>query len=246
MNKKILITGGSSGIGKGIAKYFHAQGWEVLITGRDSAKLEAVTQELKGIQTLIYESGNEQQILDLVAFIQDHWNGELHALVNNGGNVEIGALEELTPETMRNMFQAHMLGPSLITSKCLDFLKRTKGQILNITSSHGIKAYAQTTAYGAAKAGLNMLTKIWALELAPFGIRVNAIAPGPTNTDILKSAGYDEELILEIHESERSGIPLKRRGEVSDIVANATLLLNSESTWTTGVVLATDGGISIS
>lgn len=246
MKNKILITGGSSGIGKGIAKYFHSQGWEVIITGRDSTKLDTVAQELKGIQTFRYESGNEQQIMELVVFIRDQWNGKLHALVNNGGNVEIGALEELAPESMSKMFQAHMLGPSLLTSKCLEFLKRTKGQILNITSSHGIKAYAQTTAYGSAKAGLNMLTRIWALELAPFGIRVNAIAPGPTNTDILKSAGYDEELILEIHESERSGIPLKRRGEVSDIVANATLLLNSESTWTTGVVLATDGGISIS
>jgi NAD(P)-dependent dehydrogenase (short-subunit alcohol dehydrogenase family) len=91
-----------------------------------------------------------------------------------------------------------------------------------------------------------MLTKIWALELAPRGIRVNAIAPGPTDTGILKSSGFDDATIKEIHKQEQTSIPLKRRGHINDVVANAVLLLDSGSSWTTGVILATDGGISIS
>ena len=74
-------------------------------------------------------------------------------------------------------------------------MSESKGHILNISRSHGIKVYPDISAYGSAKTGLNMLTKIWALELAPLNIKVNAIASGPTNTDILKLAGYDEDTI---------------------------------------------------
>ncbi|RPG37985.1 MAG: SDR family oxidoreductase, partial [Muricauda sp. TMED12] len=94
--------------------------------------------------------------------------------------------------------------------------------------------------------GLNMLTRVWALELAPMGIRVNAIAPGPTNTGILKAAGFDDRTVKEIHAYEKGEIPLNRRGEVADVVENAIALIGGKTTWTTGVVLPTDGGISIS
>lgn len=142
------------------------------------------------------------------------------------------------------MYQAHLIGPTLLASKCLKFLAATKGHILNIISSHGIKGYTDLSAYGSAKAGLNMLTKIWALELAPIGIKVNAITPGPTNTDIVKSAGYDEETILAIQDSEKKQIPLQRRGNVEDIVSIVVTILDSK--WATGTILPVDGGISIS
>lgn len=144
------------------------------------------------------------------------------------------------------MYKVHLISPSLLASGCLPFLAQTRGQILNISSTLSIKAYAQSTAYGSAKAALNMLTKIWALELAPSGIRVNAIAAGPTETPILQKAGFDQVNIKAIHESETASIPLKRRGTVADIVAKAALLLNSGSDWTTGVILPADGGLSIS
>jgi len=115
-----------------------------------------------------------------------------------------------------------------------------KGQILNVSSSHGIKAYSETSAYGSAKAALNFMTRIWALELAPLNIRVNAIAPGPTETDILSSAGFSQEIISVIHEAERTSIPLQRRGSVADIVTSAAALLDSN--WLTGVILPVDGG----
>ncbi|MGS2738928.1 SDR family NAD(P)-dependent oxidoreductase [Sinomicrobium sp. M5D2P17] len=246
MKNKILITGGSSGIGKGIASYFYKKGWDVLITGRNKDKLKAAKQEMPGISTLEYNSLNDGDTDKVIYFINRHWDGKLHILVHCAGHVELGGIKDISRDSMVNMYQAHLIGPSLLTSKCLDFLTATQGQILNITSSHGIKAYAQTSAYGSAKAGLNMLTRIWALELAPLGIRVNALAPGPTNTDILKSAGFDEETVAAIHNSEKAEIPMQRRGEVRDIVSNAILLLDSGSNWTTGVILPADGGISIS
>ncbi|WP_159728044.1 SDR family NAD(P)-dependent oxidoreductase [Sphingobacterium sp. 18053] len=244
MNNKILIAGGSSGIGYGIAKHFYEKGWDVLITGRNKDKLNSAKDVMPGIQTIVYDSTDDNHLAHLVEFIEDHWNGRLDILVNSAGHVELGSLKDISKSSLEAMYLAHLIGPSLLTSKCLKFLTATKGHILNITSSHGIKIYADLSAYGSAKAGLNMLTKIWALELAPLGVKVNAIAPGPTNTDILKSAGYDDETILSIQESEKRQIPLQRRGNVEDIVSVAVSILASR--WTTGVILPVDGGISIS
>lgn len=246
MTQNILITGGSSGIDKGIAFYFYNKGWQVLITGRDQKKLDEVKIEMPGINTVIYDNLKDDGQSDIIQFIEDKWAGKLNILVNNAGHVELGALVDISRKSLENMYKSHLISPSLLASACIPFLAKTKGQILNISSSVGIKAYAETTAYGSAKAALNMITKIWALELAPKGIRVNAIAPGPTDTGILKSAGFDEENIRAIHESEKAAIPLKRRGLVADIVAKAALLLNSGSDWTTGVILPADGGVSIS
>ncbi|RPG32268.1 MAG: SDR family oxidoreductase, partial [Muricauda sp. TMED12] len=149
MNNKILITGGSSGIGKGIAEHFYERGWDVLITGRNLSKLEAAAAEMPGIQTMEYHSSDEGQLADIVDFIQDYWEARLDILVNNGGHVTIGGLEGLEAEPLMDMYRAHLIGPSLLTSKCLEFLKNTRGQVLNVTSSHGIKAYPQTTAYAS-------------------------------------------------------------------------------------------------
>ncbi|MFC5871648.1 NAD(P)-dependent dehydrogenase, short-chain alcohol dehydrogenase family [Chryseobacterium arachidis] len=246
MTKNIVITGGSSGIGKGIAFYFYNKGWNVLTTGRDVQKLEEIKNEMPQMNTIVYDSMQDGSETAIVDFIKINWNGRLDVLVNNAGHVELGELHGITQKSMENMYKAHLISPSVLSSACLPFLSETQGQILNISSSHGIKPYAQTTAYGSAKAALNMITKIWALELAPQGIRVNAIAPGPTETPILKKAGFDEKNIQAIHENESSSIPLKRRGQVDDIVAKAVLLLNSGSEWTTGVILPVDGGLSIS
>ncbi|MDM1293930.1 SDR family oxidoreductase [Sphingobacterium sp. N143] len=244
MNNKILIAGGSSGIGYGIAKHFYEKGWDVLITGRSKDKLNSAKAAMPGIRTIVYDSANENHLADLVNFIENDWNGLLDILVNSAGHVELTSLKDISKSSLEAMYQAHLIGPTLLASKCLKFLAATNGHILNITSSHGIKVYADLSAYGSAKAGLNMLTKIWSLELAPLGIKVNAIAPGPTNTGILKAAGYDDETVLTIQESEKKQIPLQRRGNVDDIVSVAVAIL--ESKWTTGIILPVDGGISIS
>ena len=243
-NHTILITGGSSGIGYGIAEYFYKKGWQVLITGRNKEKLNAAKKAMEKIHVFEYHSSEKRQIDQICTFIKEHCGARLDILVNSAGHVQLGGLRDIRGEDLEAMYGAHLIGPTLLSSACLDFLIPTKGHILNITSSHGIKAYADLSAYGSAKAGLNMLTKIWALELAPLGIKVNAVAPGPTNTEILKSAGYDQETVLAIKESEKRQIPLQRRGNVEDIVTVAVAILLSD--WTTGVIIPVDGGVSIS
>ena len=243
-NHTILITGGSSGIGLGIAGYYYKKGWQVIITGRNKEKLHAVKKSMPKIHVFEYHSSEKKHIEAITQFIKEHCGGRLDILVNSAGGVLLGALKDIKEQGLEAMYTAHVKGPALVTAACLDFLITTRGHILNITSSHGIKAYAELSAYGAAKAALNMLTKIWALELAPYGIKVNAIAPGPTNTEILASAGYDEATVFAIKETERRQIPLQRRGDVEDIVLVAVSVLSSE--WTSGVILPVDGGISVS
>jgi NAD(P)-dependent dehydrogenase (short-subunit alcohol dehydrogenase family) len=245
MQKNILITGGSSGIGEGIARHFFNKGWQVMVTGRNKDRLSNLKKEMPGLHIMEYDNQKDNQETNLIDFVRTQWDSKLDVLVNNAGHVALGELKNITEESMQNMYRAHLIAPALLSSGCIDFLAATKGQILNVTSSHGIKPYAQISAYGSAKAAANMLTKIWALELAPLGIRVNAIAPGPTETGILSTAGFSVEMIQAIHESEIKSIPLQRRGTVDDIVANAALLIDSGSTWVTGVIMPVDGGISI-
>ncbi|NVM67673.1 NAD(P)-dependent dehydrogenase (short-subunit alcohol dehydrogenase family) [Mucilaginibacter sp. SG538B] len=246
MQKNIVITGGSSGIGEGLAKHFYNKGWRVLTTGRNNAKLSKLAAELPGIYTIVYDSLKNAQENKIIDFIKDEWNGKLDVLVNNAGHVAITPLPEISRDQLEEMYQVHLIAPSLLTAGCVPFLSATKGQIINVSSSHGIKAYAQLSAYGSAKSGLNMLTKIWALELAPLGIRVNCVAPGPTDTPVLENAGLSADIILAIQQSEAKTIPLQKRGDVEDIVANTALLIDSGSNWVTGVVLPVDGGISVS
>jgi len=246
MDKNILITGGSSGIGEGLARHFHSKGWNVLITGRNTARLAEVAAALPGIHTINYDSLQKGQENAIFEFIDHEWSGKLDVLINNAGHVAITPITDINRNDLEDMYQVHLIAPSILTSGCVKFLKEAKGQIINISSSHGIKAFAELSAYGSAKAGLNMLTSIWALELAPLGIRVNSIAPGPTNTPVLEAAGLPAEMILAIHENDKTTIPLERRGAVSDIVANTALLVESGSSWVTGVIFPVDGGISVS
>ena len=245
MQKNILITGGSSGIGEGLARHFYNKGWGVLITGRNTDRLSKLAGEMPGLHILEYDSLKEDQEKPLLRFIRQTWNGRLDVLVNNAGHVALTPIQDINRTELEAMYKTHLIAPSLLTSGCIEFLTATKGQIINVSSSVGIKPSAQLSAYGSAKAGMNMLTQIWALELAPLGIRVNSIAPGPTDTPVLANAGLPPDVVQAIHDSERATIPLQRRGSVDDIVVNTALLIDSGSTWVTGVVLPVDGGISI-
>jgi len=103
MQKHVIITGGSSGIGKGIADHYYKQGWQVLITGRNTEKLEQVKVQMPGINTLEYDSlkDSEQRIIN---FIKDNWDSSLDILVNNAGHVELGNLKDLNLTSMQNMY----------------------------------------------------------------------------------------------------------------------------------------------
>src|SRR5690606_22390790 len=133
-------------------------------------------------------------------------------------------------------------GPTLLARAALPHLKRTRGSISNVSSTFGHRPSPGAAHYGASKAALEHLTRPWALELAADGVRVNAVAPGPTETPMLERSGLTPEQVAAIKEAEAQRIPLGRRGEPEEVARWIVLLASPESAWVTGQVVGVDGG----
>jgi NAD(P)-dependent dehydrogenase (short-subunit alcohol dehydrogenase family) len=144
-----------------------------------------------------------------------------------------------------SLFATNILGPTLLSRAALPSLKATQGSIVNISSTFGHKASPMISHYAASKAALEHLTRCWALELAPFGIRVNAVAPGPTETDILERSGMSADAVDQIKKEEALRIPLGRRGDPEEVASWIVKLAEPEASWMTGQVISVDGGLGI-
>jgi len=141
----------------------------------------------------------------------------------------------------------NVIGPSLLASAALPHLEKTRGTIVNVSSTFGHKPGAALSHYAASKAALEHLTRCWALELAPVGIRVNAVAAGPTESGALTGMmGLSPEEAASLKEQERAQIPLGRRGIPDDIASWIVRLVDPEAGWMTGQVIAIDGGLGLS
>ncbi|AFK64350.1 putative ketoreductase [Advenella kashmirensis WT001] len=244
-NKVVLITGGGAGIGLAAAAKFAAGGAQVIITGRRQAALAQSAQTVPGIEYLVADAGkpgDAVQTIDQV--IRRH--GRLDVLVNNAGAGAILPLSEAGAEQISDIFSVNVIGPSLLATAALPHLKQSAGSIINVSSTFGHKAASALSHYAASKAALEHMTRCWALELAPDGIRVNAVAAGPTETDFLaERMQLSAEQIESVKADERARIPLGRRGLPTDVAGWIVALASAESGWVTGQVLAVDGGLSV-
>jgi NAD(P)-dependent dehydrogenase (short-subunit alcohol dehydrogenase family) len=171
----VIITGGSSGIGRATALSFASRGARVLITGRRPASLDETAKNQPNIKTLVADTVEPDGGPRTIARAIELW-GRLDVLVNNAGAGAIMPLAEVTARRILDIFAVNVLGPSLLAKEALPHLKETRGSIINISSTYGSKAGAALSHYGASKAALEYLTRSWALELAPIRIRVNAVA----------------------------------------------------------------------
>src|SRR5690606_13755061 len=153
---------------------------------------------------------------------------------------------DATAERIEAIFATNVVGPSLLARAALPQLARTGGTIVNVSSTFGHKAGAGLSHYAASKATLEHLTRSWAHELAPQGIRVNAVAAGPTESGALTGMmGLSPEQAALVEEAEREQIPLKRRGAPDDIARWIVHLCDPASSWITGQVIAVDGGLGL-
>lgn len=140
----------------------------------------------------------------------------------------------------------NVFGPSLLAAAALPFLAATQGAIINISSTFGHKAAAGLSHYAASKAALEHLTRCWALEVAPLGVRVNAVAAGPTQSGALTGMmGLSTEQAAAVEAEERERIPLKRRGNPEEVARWIVLLADPDSDWLTGQVITVDGGLEL-
>jgi NAD(P)-dependent dehydrogenase (short-subunit alcohol dehydrogenase family) len=241
----VIITGGSSGIGRAAAIAFAAMGARVLITGRRADRLDETAKGQPNIKTLVADSAVPEDASRTVARAIELW-GRLDVLVNNAGAGAIMPLADATAERIVDIFAVNVLGPSLLAKEALPYLKETKGTIINISSTYGSKAGAALSHYGASKAALEYLTRAWALELAPMGVRVNAVAVGPTETGALEGMmGLSAEQAQAVKQHEINSIPLGRRGVPEDVSRWIISLADPAADWITGQVLSVDGGLGL-
>jgi NAD(P)-dependent dehydrogenase (short-subunit alcohol dehydrogenase family) len=241
----VIITGGSSGIGRATALSFASLGAKVLITGRRAPSLDETAKDQPNIETLVADVAEPKEASRTIVRAIELW-GRLDVLVNNAGAGAIMPLSDVTVQRIIDIFAVNVLGPSLLAKEALPYLKETKGSIINISSTYGSKAGAALSHYGASKAALEYLTRSWALELAPNRIRVNAVAVGPTETGALEGMmGLSTQQAEIAKQGEREQIPLGRRGTPNDVARWIVSLADPASDWITGQVLAVDGGLGL-
>lgn len=241
--KIALITGGSRGIGKAIAKEFAQNGATIVISGINKTKLDETAKEL-GAFAILADMRKEDQIQNLINNTVEKF-GKLDILVNNAGIFpQIKLLHEISSSEWHDVLDVNLNGPFYATKYSIPYLQKNGGAIINIASSAGLKAYENfnADAYSASKAALVLLTKCWALEYAKSKIRVNCICPGVVETDMTSEFLSSPAM----RDMMNYAYPIGRFGTVND-VAKAALYFASEedSPWVTGAILPLDGGESI-
>jgi NAD(P)-dependent dehydrogenase (short-subunit alcohol dehydrogenase family) len=238
--KTALVTGGTSGIGRAIAQRLKEQGAKVAIMSRREGLVQEVAAELGALPV----AGDVRSMADAqhaVETCMEKWGG-LTTLVNNAGVIGSGGTADTSPEEWERIVRINLDGTVNMCRAALEPLKAAEGaSVLNISSVCGNRPFAQVTAYCVAKAGVEMYTRCLALELAPFNVRVNAIAPGVvvTNLHIVSKAVPDYEAFLE---RSKETHPLGFVGEPDDVAWLALHLCSDQARWSTGGVFALDGG----
>ncbi|MCK9861220.1 glucose 1-dehydrogenase [Paenibacillus sp. ATY16] len=244
-DKVVIITGGGAGIGFAAAQMFAAKGAKVLITGRRAEVLEEITAKHPNIKGVVADASDPDSAADTVSAAIDLW-GRIDIIINNAGAGGIMPLEHVSAQAITDIFAVNVLAPTLLAAAAIPHLEKTKGLIINMSSTFGSKAGANLSLYGSSKAAMEYMTQSWALELAPKGIRVNAIASGPVETSFLEERmGLTPEQAEAVKEHERRSIPLGRRGEPADVAAWIVSLAKPGMDWITGQVIAVDGGLNI-
>jgi NAD(P)-dependent dehydrogenase (short-subunit alcohol dehydrogenase family) len=244
-DRVVVVTGGSSGIGRAAALGLARRGAKVLITARRAGPLHETIAEHPNIAGLVADAADPEDAARVIARAVDMW-GRLDALVNNAGAGALLPLANASADRIRRIFDVNVVGPSLLAAAALPLLAATKGTIINVSSTFGHKPGTGLSHYAASKAALEHLTRCWALELAPQGIRVNAVAAGPTESGALTGMmGLSAQQAAAIETQEREQIPLKRRGRPDDVAWWIVQLADTSTEWVTGQVIAVDGGLGL-
>ncbi|MEV0355600.1 SDR family NAD(P)-dependent oxidoreductase [Nocardia sp. NPDC050697] len=230
-NRTAVVIGGASGLGAATARALAATGAQVVVADRDGAGASAVAAEVGGV-------GREVEITDEAA-VQALFTeaGAVHTVVNTVGTSTWGPIVDHDAAEWRRVLDINLAGAFLVLKHAARALL-DGGAIVSLTSLNGRQPGEGLSAYCASKAGLSMLTQVAALELAPRGIRVNAIAPGLVITPL--TAGIDG--IPGIREDYLENTPLGRPGKPEEIAAAAVFLSSDEASWITGEVLDINGG----
>ncbi len=242
-SKHIAITGGNSGIGFAIAKYYLQQGHRVSILSRhfDEPNLLQIDYP----DNCFSFEGSVASVEDIESFYRDCTSelGNLDVIVANAGVAIAESIDEVTEESFQNTFDVNVKGVFFTVQKSLPHLNSSAAITLisSIQSSRGAGVWA---AYGATKAAVRSLTRSFASELGNQNIRVNCVSPGVTNTPILKKFGFDDTTLTNILDQVKGSTPLERLGEPEEIARAVAFINSPDASFITGADLQVDGGLA--
>jgi len=239
-----LVTGGARGIGLAIGQWFLADGWQVALIDNNADTLFPAAQALAQpdrVLALHCDVSSPEQVARAVQAVDERF-GRIDALVNNAGVAVFKRIGATSFEEWRHVMGTNLDGPFLCTQAVAPVMLRGGGgAVVNIASISGLRASTMRVAYGTSKAAIIHLTKQQAIELGNAGIRVNAVAPGPVETEMAKQV-HDETIRRDYFDA----IPLRRYGTTDEIAGAVGYLCSPAASYINGQVLAVDGGFDAS
>ncbi len=243
--KVCIITGASSGIGRAAARLFAENGASVIALGRNETELKALRDETQltngKLKIQLADVLDATQMENVVnETIEDF--GQIDVLVNAAGIILNGSIENTTVDDWDKMMNVNLRAVFCLMQKCVPYLEKTKGNIVNVSSVAGTRAFSNLLAYCVSKAATDQLTRCSALDLAPKGVRVNAVNPGVVVTSLHKRGGMAEENYQNFLEHSKTTHPIGRVGEPLEIAELIYYLASEKASWITGATYAIDGG----
>jgi NAD(P)-dependent dehydrogenase (short-subunit alcohol dehydrogenase family) len=241
--KVAIVTGASSGIGRAAALELAGRGASVLAVGRDQAALGEVVELMKDGRGVAFARDlTEPRSADAVIEAAVDSFGQLDVLVNAAGIIAMGSVEQTDDRLWDRVMEVNVNAAFRLMRAAIPQLKARRGAIVNVSSVNGRRVFPGLAAYNVSKAALDQLTRCAAIELAPSGVRVNAVNPGVTITNLHRRSGMGEEQYTAFLERSKETHPIGRPGQPEDVAQMIVFLASERAAMITGETIAVDGG----
>jgi NAD(P)-dependent dehydrogenase (short-subunit alcohol dehydrogenase family) len=240
-NKVAIVTGASSGIGRATALAFGREQASVVAVGRDTGALNQVAAGIRACQVVSVDVTTDGAAARIVGAAVDAFGG-IDVLVNAAGIIGSGGIETTGDEMWDKMFGINVRAPFRLMREAAPHLVARRGAIVNVSSVTGLRAFPGLAAYCASKSAVDQLTRCAALDLAPKGVRVNAVNPGVVVTNLHRRSGMAEDQYAKFLERSKDTHPIGRPGQPDEIAQLILYLASERSGWITGETIAIDGG----